>query len=631
MRKTRLSIQLLIIGGLFLSCAIAGNAQTVDQEMCRDGTFHPPGFNCTTYLCGNGWAQSHGFGSLCGSPATAPNNINPALQGAANQIQNAISDAVANWLRGGDPNVRAAADAAAAEAAREQQAERDRQRLLEEQKRQAMFNRLRHELKMSGFGEMSLKGFDNSGDQMHLKGFGDSASNTGGVGMHLKGFGDNPSAGDNSPPNTSTPLGPQTCFFGECGPQDPGLQDPIDAWNDPKVVDLRDLQQSVDMAGVAAKAPPADRQAIMDQALDAANGDQTIQVTPPANSAVPVMSEQGLLAFQQANNVYRQAHDSAYQLQQSYQLNQQREAAATAIVTQTEKQLEADLRANIDQMTLEQKQLAMAQIFDAALQQDLAFGRTWAQYLAARQQFYRDRYELQMYLWNTALGKRGNPPPVPPQLTQPPTQKQDFAMLEQVQLPSATPTQTIPGPPDSDLNLVLPAGPTVAPSKEDLSFLQQVQSPDPITQQVLDSFRKDQAAMWSKQAALDCPPNIVNQFEHNPQFQQHMNAESKMIYAQQQQANQTALREAEAAWNQTLSDLQSKGVIQPGVPLAQQVQNNPQFAAQLASAQKQITAKLDYQVKRAEYEAQHQWQKWIEQQEAILPQAQISSVAAVRD
>lgn len=553
--------------------------------------------------------------------------VNPVSQAAVNALGNAsyqLGYALGQWLFGSNNSTNdAAAAAAAAEAEREQQAALARQRALEEQRRQAMFDRLSHELKMSGFGEMSLKGFDNSAGEMQLKGFGETSTGT----MQLKGFGDSPSA-ESTPPLTSENLGPQTCFFGECGPQDPGLQDPIDPWNDPNVVDLRDLQQGVDLAAVATKASPADRQSIMDQALNAANGDQTIRVTVPSSSAVPVMSEQGLLAFQQANNAYRQAHDSAYQLQQSYQLNQQREAAANAIVTQTEQQLEADFRANIDRMTLEQKQLAMAQIFDAALQQELQYGKTWAQYLAARQQFYRDRYELQMYLWNTALGKQGNPPVPPPQLTQTLTQEQDLALLQQIQLPSATQTQTISGPPDSDLNLVLPLGPTVAPTKEDLSFLQQVQSPDPITKQVLDRFRNDEATLWSKQAALSCPPNILNRYEHDPQFQDQMNAESKMIYTQQQHANQMALRESEAAWNQ---ELQNQGLIKPGIPLAEQVQSNPQLAARLEAAQKQITAELDYKVTRAEYQAQRQWQKWIDQQESTLPQPKMTAVEAVRD
>jgi hypothetical protein len=637
MRTTRSAFQGLIIGGIFLSCAISGGAQTTVEEMCADHTFHPPGFDCTAYLCGNGYAQANGMGSACPSSAAAGTNTNALKQTIVNEGTDAISDMVYRLLRG-DPDAKAAADAAAAQAAeaeRERQAEIARQQALEEQRRQAIFDRLSTELKMSAFGDMQMKGVGNSADEMQLKGFDTSADNGA---MQLKGFGDaapeKDAVADNAASGGAT--GGQTCFFGECGLQDPDLSEPIEAWNDPNVVDLRDLQQGEDLAVVATKAPPADRQTIMDQALAAANGDQSVQVTIPPGNAVPVMSEQGLLAFQQANNAYRQAHDSAYQLQQSYQLNQQREAAANAIVTQTQQQLEADLRANIDQMTLEQKELAMAQIFDAALQQELAYGKTLAQYLAARQKFYQERYDLEMYLWNTALGKQGNPPPVPPQLSQNPVQTptgQDAVYLQQVQTQAGKPATTVPGPPDSDLSLVLPVGPAVAPTNEDLNFLRQIvlQSPDPTTQSVIDSLRQEEATLWNKQAALSCPPNIANQYENNPQFQQQMNAESKMLYAQQQQARQAALRDGEAAWNQDLTDWQSKGLYQTGIPLAQQEQSNPQLAAQVAAAQKQITAALDYKVTRADYQAQQQWQQWIDQQEATLKPLTVSSIAAARD
>lgn len=112
---------------------------------------------------------------------------------------------------------------------------------------------------------------------------------------------------------------------------------------------------------------------------------------------------------------------------------------------------------------------------------------------------------------------------------------------------------------------------------------------------------------------------------------QQMNAESKAIYGQQQATSQAALHDAEAAWKQALTAAQSKGLYRPGVPLEQQVQSNPQLAAQLSTAQKQIAAELEYKVTRAQYQAQRQWQQWIEQQEATLPQPKISSVAAARD
>lgn len=516
----------------------------------------------------------------------------------------------------GDPAAKAAADAAAAEAEREQEEALARQHALEEQRRQAMFDRLSRELKMSAFGDMQLKGFDNSGGEMQLKGFDNAASNGDTGGMQLKGFGDSPSSDStaSAASNASVPTGPQTCFFGECGPTDAGL---IEPWNDPKVVDLRDYQQGVDLAAVATKAPPADRQAIMDQALASANGDQSIQVTIPTSAAVPVMNEQGLLAFQQANNTYRQAHESAYQLQQAYnQMEVQRQGLYT-VIQAGEQQLDADFRNHVEEMTLAEKEAAMAQIFDAALQQELAYGKTWAQYLAARQEFYQERYQLQMYLWDTALGKQGNPP------------SPSAGLRQSV---GENPRPPVNGPKDSDMSLLLDLGPVTAPTAEDEKFLTQLDIwPDSLSQKAFESFRQDQAAQWSKQAALACPANLANQFERDPKFQQQMNAEGKTIYTAQQTANYAALQDAESQWNQKLSQLQSEGLYQPVIPLEQQVQSNPQLAAQLAAAQKQITADLDYKVKRADYEAQSQWQKWIEQQEAAYKPPVVAAVAAARD
>ncbi len=544
--------------------------------------------------------------------STAPNGINPVVQGVANQVQNAISDAVANWLRGGDPYVKAAAAAAAAEAERQRQAEFARQQAIAAQKRQQMFDRLSHE----------LMGFSN-GPQLQLMGMSDS-TDLKLIGMDkpqdlpLMGFGDATSG-----QGTPTPTGPQTCFFGECGPSDAG---PLEPWGDPKVVDLRDLQQGVDLASVATKAPPADRQTIMDQALAAANGDQAIQVTVPPDSAVPVMSEQGLLAFQQANNSYRQAHESAYQLQQAYNLMETKRQGVYAVIKLYQDQLENDLRSHMDEMSLAQQEAALAQIFDAAIQLHAAYGHTWSQYLAARQQYYQYQYQMQMYLWNTALGKPGNPPSPPRQLAQ-----------ATADLP-VPPPDSHSGPPDSDLNLVLPPLPPVAsPTNEDRTFLEQIDlkdagvSSDAVTQRVLDGLHQDIAANWSAQPALACPPNIQNQYRTNPQLQQQMNTEGKTIFTAQQQATHAAMQDAENEWNQKLAQLQSQGAVQPGIPLTQQAQTNPQLRTQLDAIQKQVTSGLDYKVTRAQFEAEKQWQQWIEAQEATLPKPALTSVAAARD
>lgn len=561
--------------------------------------------------------------SLCPSASSNEGSngasVNPALEGAAN-FGSALGTLLGQQLHKaiyGSPAAKAAA-AAAAEAEREQEAEIARQKALAEQQRQAMFDRLSHELKMSGFGDLSLKGFDNNSD-LQLKGFSNTATNAGGD-LQLKGFGNQPPAADTAA--ASTTLGPQTCFFGECGPTDSG---PLEPWNDPKVVDLRDLQQGVDLATVAAKAQPADRQAIMDQALAAANGDQSIHITLPTDSAVPVMNEQGLLAFQQANNAYRQAHESAYQLQEAYNQMEAQRQGFYAVIKLYEDQLQTDLQTHMDEMSLAQQEAAMAQIFDAAIQLHSAYGNSWSQYLAARQQFYQYRYQMQMYLWNAALGKQGNPPSPPPHLAQ--------ATADLM-----GPRDPDPGPQDSDLNLVLPPLPPVAsPTKDDLKFLQDIamrdfgESPDPITKKVLDGLQHDIEANWSTQPALAFPPRIANQYGTNLQLQQQINAESKTIYTARQLATHAAMQDAENEWNQKLAQLQSQEAIQPSVALAQQVQSNPQLQTRLDAIRRQVTSDLDYKVTRAQFEAEKQWQQWIEQEEAALPKPTLTAVGAARD
>ena len=583
-------------------------------------------------------------GCNAGAPAPAQlttNMVDPLMQGVANQIQGAISDSVADAVHKflyGDPAAKAAADAEAAEAERERQAEFARQQALEEQKRQEMFQRLGQEL--MGFSDgpqLQLMGMGNSPD-LQLMGM-DRPND-----LQLMGFG-NQAPALNAPP-AQTPLGPQTCFFGECGPQDPGLQDQIEPWGNSNVVDLRDLQQGVDLASLATKAQPADRQTIMDQALAAANGDQSVQIAMPDSTAVPVMSGQVLLEFQKANDAYRQAHESALRMQQSFNQVEAQRQGLYAVMKVSEEQLETDLRAHLDDMSLAEKEAAMAKIFDAALDMDKAYGSHWIEYLAARQQFYQYKFQTQMYLWDTALGKQGNPPNIPRQLAE---------------ATGDLPGQPVIAPTKEDLNLLLPDVKIVAvPTKEDMKLVEDMalesspQPPDILTKKVIDFLEQErteadlsnlltEGAVENVQHELEVeqrmaapqpehfPPNIMNQYEANPQFQQTMNAERQQIASTEQQSVQNAVQDADSAWEQKLSQFQNQGLAQPGIPVGQQAQSNPQLQSQINAMQKQITTELDLKVTRAQFEAEEQWQQWIEKEEATLPRPTLTAVAATRE
>ncbi len=593
---------------------------------------------------------NHMTAAGCNASAPTPsqpamNTTNPAMQGAANALGNVsyqLGYKLGQWLFGGSNNAdNAAAAAAAAEAEREQQDALARQEALREQQRQAMFDRLSHELKMSAFGDMQLKGFDNSAGQMQLKGFSDTTSNTGGGEMALKGFGDSPSSGS-TPPTTSdstTPVGGQTCFFGECGPQNPDLSEPIEPWNDPKVVDLRDVQDGAVVANLAVQAPPADRQMIMDQALAVTNGVSTLPV--PATTTLPQISDQGLLEFQQANAAYRQAHDSAYSLQVQFNQYMQQQNDTVAMIRIYEQQLENDLRNNSDSLTLAQQQEKLAQIFDAALMEKLAYGRTYAELLAARQQYYQTKYADEMVLWKAAGGPAIGPPQVtPPPPPPPPTTgatSPDYGANLQLALP---PVQGAQAPTQSDLQFLhqldgigtAPVPTTaglqypnqvngtgtpgqtqgvVAPANADLQYLQQLNGASP---DVLLS------AELNTQEITQYPPQIVQRYNTDPAFQQEMNAQHQSLFAERDQAEQQFVQQANAQVQQGLAALQNQGVLQPGTSPAAQAQTNPPLTAQLSSLKQQVEAKLNYQLSGADYETQNLWQQWINQQ-ATQPQS----------
>lgn len=147
----------------------------------------------------------------CTPLASAPTrSVTPAAnmnQALANATGAAIDNMIGALLFGNkkeDEETRNRAAAAAAAAEQERQAELEKQRALAEQKRQEMFDRLSHSLKLSGLTDLSLKGFDNN-QGLQLKGFGPTSNaNTDGT-LQLKGFGNTatPAASGDLKPNST--------------------------------------------------------------------------------------------------------------------------------------------------------------------------------------------------------------------------------------------------------------------------------------------------------------------------------------------------------------------------------------------------------------------------------------------
>ena len=222
-----------------------------------------------------GAAQGSGAG-----PALSPDDqmvlgfMGMGAQWAGNELYKAIH---------GDP----AEDARRAEEARLRAAEQARleaeRAAAEALRREQLHQNLMRALKLTGAGDVGLKGFDGEGP--------------GGLKLKL-------STGEDAPKEDG--LKPQgTAFFGTGGGKEGGA--PSGDAGDPMVVDLRNLRRGAYLIEQAAAAPPADAEILLDDALQAATGGGGPAI--PLASC-PAVGEEGLRAFQKANRDYRLAEES---------------------------------------------------------------------------------------------------------------------------------------------------------------------------------------------------------------------------------------------------------------------------------------------------------------------------------
>ena len=574
--------------------------------ICAQTNVPDAGAGVSTGICvvptnAGGDGRPHPCSSLSSPvPSAAPAaNMNQAIANAgAAAILDLIGGLLSNNKNDAEAGNRAAAAAAAAE--QQRQAELARQRALEEQKRQEMFDRLSQSLKLSGLATLSLKGFDNN-PGLHLKGFGDTPTEAG-DNLQLKGFGNSESGNHGDSQHVvTTPfgLGGNPCPAPAATGVDSSLVDlrsdepgtcPKVPTGDPNSVDLRDVQQGVDLAVVAANAPPDGRQIILNQALDAANGDHSIQVNMASSASAPAVNQDGLRAFQQANAAYRQARDSVYQRGQLFNQEEKKREAAYAIVSTYQAQLAADFQNHIDAMTLAQKQETMAKIFDAALQERIAYGKTWAEYLAASAHYDFERRAAQDELMRLAQ-----------------TGPYDPALRTQ-------------GPPDSDLELLLPLEtPTQVPTKADLDLVLAVEVPGNSTRGPgnLPAYFPSDNRMRPDELQ-EFPPAVVHQYKSDSSFQLQMNAEHETVFGERDRAAKTALSELGQEFDGRIADLEKAGTVQPGVSLAEQEKANPQLHAQLQQIRARLMSEFDSKLAHANWQANDKWQAWVEAQNARL-------------
>jgi hypothetical protein len=238
-------------------------------------------------------------GSYCtgsGNAGTSANTNSAIIQGMSPAFQgmfNGIGQGLANMLFG-NPAAKAAAEAEW----REQMA-----RQAEEARRRAeQRRRIEMDLHNRLMSELQLVGAQGQLQPMSL--FDGAASHDSGM-MRLD---------DDA---NLAPAG--TSFFGLGGGK-PAL--PADA----PVVSMANLRRAAFLAQKAADAAPGDAAFLIDEAVNVANG-KTPFIEIPDN-AVPVVSEAGLLAFQQANIDYRRAHaDTLAASQRFTEANRNRQIA----------------------------------------------------------------------------------------------------------------------------------------------------------------------------------------------------------------------------------------------------------------------------------------------------------------
>ncbi len=248
------------IEGVDMGCAFCG---------------HPPNHpwhkqGCRYYGLGlDSGGSSGGSGDYGGTGDPMMDAMAPHLQRAASQLGEALGQAMARALFGDPDEKRRQAEIAAWRQAREQERLR-----VEREFQRDMLDKRTEEL-------AHLRGDRHRKILARLKRMGG--------GIFSEGLeASDPSAVDLRPGGSS--------FFGLGG---------SDAWQDPKVVDLRHLGRGASLARQAKGASPEDAGILMDEGFRAARGGGSFL----SGAGDAPVDGKGLLAFQKANADYAKAHD----------------------------------------------------------------------------------------------------------------------------------------------------------------------------------------------------------------------------------------------------------------------------------------------------------------------------------
>lgn len=310
----------------------------------------------------------------------------PALQSAAIELGAALGPALAEALFGNPETERRTEELLKARLAEEARV----RAIKEARRREELHQRLMSALKLSGVADLNFKGFDRRGPELQFKGL-CTEGNT----LAFK-------LGDTGQDDGLRPRG--TSFFGLGGdaPTQPFPQEPV---SDPMVVDLRNLQRAAFLAGSATAMLPGDAQFILDEALNAANGDTTFAGAGPTCGTMPVISEKGLLAFQQANVDYARARDGRMRATETFNQAQRRREIADQIARAAKEDLERAKAAMAEAETLEKKRKLMAEVFAATKAEAEAWARAKLEFDAAERRTNAARENTLQVLRDLAAGK----------------------------------------------------------------------------------------------------------------------------------------------------------------------------------------------------------------------------------
>ncbi len=317
-------------------------------------------------------------GTATGSSASPQNQMAMAAAGM-------LGTAIGEWLRG-DPQREAQLAAEAQARAREQQRAAQIAAAEAARKKNEDFSRLRGMLKLDSFdgdsgGGLVLKGVDvGSGGGLALKL--DDSGNEPGLKFDddLKPLSTRASA-NSGPANSPAPH------------------------TDPMVVDLRNLKKSAYLIRSFETAAPENAPVLLEQALNAANGDQSLTGGIPSDTALPPIDENGFLAFQKANGEYRKANDFEMKCTETFQLAQERRELGDRIAQAARADLELAKTRLTNEVTLKGKQQQMTEIFAATKALDEAYARARAEVEAARNRNYAAKEEAVRVMRAAAAGK----------------------------------------------------------------------------------------------------------------------------------------------------------------------------------------------------------------------------------